>query len=413
VKKFVVSSLGCRTNQYESQAISSQLESLGYTRANSAEDVDLCIINTCAVTASAVATSRHEIRAAARKYPKAKIVVTGCFAEQDALAVESLEGVTAVVPNKDKERLVQKIIDLSEPIDFCVHRFDEQTRAFLKIQDGCDCFCSYCIVPFLRGRSRSRNKDEIMTEARRLVDSGHSEIVIVGVNIGDFKNGSSYRLSHLLYDLSTIPQLRRLRLSSINAHQVDEELLSVMSGNENICPSLHLVLQSGSDAVLSKMNRQYTKKQFLEVAHRAQECMPECALTTDVIVGFPGETEEDFQETIDVIRKIQCAKAHIFPYSERAGTRAVDFPDKIPVNIIQQRKSLLASISQEVASLFRKRFVGKTMTVLTESSSLQSGTTQGLLHNGLSVTVTRNIDPNTFVQVKLREEDHSLLGDVS
>lgn len=409
-KKFVVESLGCRTNQYEAQAIATQLESFGYIRAHSDEEADLCIINTCAVTASAESSSRHEIRAIAKRHPAAQIVVTGCLAERDPNLASSIPEIDAVVSNKDKSLLVQKIAELPEVIPFCIHRFEGHTRAFIKIQDGCNCFCSYCIVPYLRGRSCSRGKEEILEEAQRVIDAGHKEIVLVGVNIGDYGSGAPYRLAHLVRDISHLKGLLRLRLSSINPNQVDDALLSTMAENSVVCPSLHIVLQSGSDAVLKMMNRQYTKQQFLDIVDRVRTYIPECALTTDVIVGFPGETDTDFTETAEVIKAIQCAKIHVFPYSERPGTRAVSFTNKVTPAAIRHRKSVLGDVANTAAEQFRQRFVGRKMWVLTEGQ--EASCTTGLLHNGLQVLVNKIVPPNTHLCVRIKESADFLIGEV-
>lgn len=356
---FRIVTLGCRTNQYESQAYRDQLEMLGGCLAEDGESVDLCIVNSCTVTDSADNRSRHAIQQLVRDHPGARVVLTGCFAE------ESIPGVSLVVPNKDKENLVSILFpDIEELPEFAIKRFEAHTRAFVKVQDGCNSFCSYCIIPYVRGRSRSRPIPDILEEVRQLVSNGYQEVVLTGINIGDFEDG----LANLVRAVDGVEGIKRVRVSSIDPDEIDDNLADAMLSGQHTCPSMHIVLQSGSNVVLKRMNRKYVRQQFLDTVDRLLGANPEFTFTTDVIVGFPGETEKDFQETLDMIERVRFAKVHFFPYSDRPRTRAAtSFKDKVPTAEIHRRKQEAFRIAEKAAYQLRECFVGRQMTILTES----------------------------------------------
>lgn len=371
-KKFKIVTLGCRTNQYESQAYADQLKSVGYEEASEGDHASVCIVNTCTVTQSADSSSRHAIRDLARKYPQAKLVVTGCSAENHPEQISGIQGVTAVVPNSKKEDLLQMIFPEELWPEFSIKQFDDKTRAFVKVQDGCNSFCTYCVLPYVRGRSRSRSIREIEDEVRGLVENGYKEIVLTGINIGDFDGGvkdGSVRLSHLVKAIDKIDGLKRLRLSSIDPDEVDEYLEAAIFEGKTTCHSLHIVLQAGSNVILKRMNRKYTKQIFLETIHRLKNSDPDFGFTTDVIVGFPGETESDFQETLDVMSEVKFAKVHMFPYSQRPKTRAAMYPNKITASVMQERKSRLQVQAEQEAFRWRQLFLGKEIEALIEAPS--------------------------------------------
>jgi threonylcarbamoyladenosine tRNA methylthiotransferase MtaB len=252
-KKFKIVSLGCRTNQYESQAYHDQLVALGYTAAQDHEDAEICIVNTCTVTESADSSSRHAIRQLARENQGAKLLVTGCFAERQPQVVEKIEGVTHVVPNRDKDQLLATIFPEEDLPEFSIKHFDAHTRAFVKVQDGCNSFCTYCIIPYVRGRSRSRTVPEIIQEVESLVANGYKEVVLTGINIGDFDGGVAkgeppVRLAELVRLVDRIPGIDRLRISSIDPDEVDDDLADAVLNGSKTCPSMHIVLQSGSNS---------------------------------------------------------------------------------------------------------------------------------------------------------------------
>jgi len=415
-KRFKIVTLGCRTNQYESSAYQNQLETLGYVKAGEGEEAEICVVNTCTVTESADASSRHQIRQLARKNPGAEILVTGCSADKDPSAYLQMPGVKSVVPNSEKEQLLKKALpDLPLP-EFSITRFDAHTRAFLKVQDGCNSFCTYCIIPYVRGRSRSRTMGEILDESRQLIRNGYKEIVLTGINIGDFDGGdpkSPVRLSELVRAVDRLPGLERLRLSSIDPDEVDDDLADAVLNGEHTCRSMHIVLQSGSNVVLKRMNRKYTRQIFFETVERLRRATPDFAFTTDIIVGFPGETELDHQETLDAIRFAKFAKVHMFPYSDRPKTRASKMPDKVPGDIVRRRKQEVMRLSERVAYELREEYVGRRMTVLTEATdSARPGEICGHTENFLMVWLpAAGIGRNEIVEVELTENSpQGLLG---
>src|SRR5579872_2718778 len=330
-KKFKIVTLGCRTNQYESQAYADQLRRMGYAEAQADEEATLCIVNTCTVTESADSSSRHQIRHLAKQHPHAQLVVTGCLAERLPEEIAKISGVTQIVPNQKKEELLSLVFPDEEIPEFTIEQFAAHTRAFVKVQDGCNSFCTYCIIPYVRGRSRSRSVPEIVREIETLVANGYKEVVLTGINIGDFDGNPAEgetptRLADLVRTADKIPGLERIRISSIDPDEVDEDLTDAVLNGQKTCPSLHLVLQSGSNVILKRMNRKYTRHIFLDTVERLRKAQPDFTFTTDLIVGFPGETEADFEESLEVMRAVKFAKVHMFPYSERKRTRAAQFP---------------------------------------------------------------------------------------
>jgi threonylcarbamoyladenosine tRNA methylthiotransferase MtaB len=405
-KAFKVVTLGCRANQYESQVIRGQLKGIGYVEVGGGEQADICIINTCTVTTSADSHSRNAIRREVKKNAGATIVVTGCLAERDAAMIEGIEGVTHIVPNNDKESLVALIAPDVEVPAFVLKSYSGKTRAFVKIQDGCDSYCTYCIIPSVRGTPRSRDHKEIFAEVEALVQQGYKEVVLTGINIGTFgkDKGYEYKLADLIVDLEKIEGLQRLRLSSISPLDIDEALLQCFADSEVLCPSAHMVLQSGSDAVLRRMNRSYTQEQFVAAAKTLRDIDPDFAFTTDVIVGFPGETEEDCEETLAVIREVGFTGVHVFPYSVRPGTRAERYKDHVPSHIITKRKERVLSVVEAETSAARQRFVGMTVKVLVERINEGEGVSYGHTDNFLDVKIC-GVAPkkNAFIDVCITE----------
>lgn len=417
-KKFTIATLGCRTNQYESQAYADQLKSLGFSPSSQDEIADLCIINTCTVTEMADKKSLSALRSLIRRNPGAKVIVTGCLAEREKKKLQEIEGVCMIVPNSAKKDLLSLALNIENLPEFKINRFESHTRAFVKIQDGCNSYCSYCIIPFVRGRSRSKTISAIVKEVEGLVENGYKEIVLTGINIGDFDGGDptkGSRLSELITILDQINGLERIRISSIDPDEVDDRLLTAVVNGKKTCHSMHIVLQAGSNAILKRMNRKYTKQDFLYTIHRLQDASPHFTFTTDVIVGFPGETESDFIETLQMVEEVRFAKVHIFPYSVRPKTRASRFQDIIPPLEIQRRRSTLFKVANRVAFALRSNFVGKEMEVLIESMDTKriNGYMRGHTDNFLEVCVepTVNLIPNTILRVKtFANETDSLLA---
>lgn len=407
-KTFKVVTLGCRTNQYEGQGYVDQLVQLGYRKAQEDEQAEICIVNTCTVTESADSASRHAIRSLAREHPGAKIAVTGCFSQAKPDQVKGMEGVSLVVPNSEKENLVQQLLPEEKMPEFAINGFEGHTRAFVKVQDGCDSFCTYCIIPYVRGRSRSRRVDEIIREVEGLIANGYQEVVLTGINIGDFDGAplmgeQPVSLAELVRIVDQIPGLMRLRLSSIDPDEVDQELIDVILGGRVTCPSMHIVLQSGSNVILKRMNRKYTRQIFMDTIDRLRALSPDFTFTTDIIVGFPGETEADFADTLAVMEEVYFAKVHMFPYSDRQRTRAFTFPDKVPPELMKKRKSEVLRKAEKLAAELREQFVGRTMSVLTEGfDNEDSSMIHGHTSNFIPVLLPKNnLQPNQIVQTQL------------
>lgn len=403
-KKYKIAALGCRTNQYEVEAFRHQLEQLGYTQALEREEADVCIVNTCTVTESADSNSRHLVRQLIRNNPQAKMMVTGCLAERDPASLLQIQGVTHVIPNQEKEQLVRTLVPEGEALpEFTINRFEAHTRAFVKVQDGCNSFCTYCIIPYVRGRSRSRTVQDILQEVQSLVASGYKEVVLTGINIGDFDGAQEpkVRLAELVRAVDAITGLERLRVSSIDPDEVDEELADAILNGKTTCNSMHLVLQSGSNMVLKRMNRKYNRQIFYETARRLLAADPDFTFTTDIIVGFPGETEKDFEETKEVVQEIQFAKVHMFPYSARPRTRASLYPNKCAPELINRRKAELLQLAEKSAFLLREKFVGRRMQILTELHE-EGGIISGHTTNFLSVLIPQShLLANELVEVDL------------
>jgi threonylcarbamoyladenosine tRNA methylthiotransferase MtaB len=404
--KFKIVTLGCRTNQYESQAYADQLKQMGYRPVADGEEADLCIVNSCTVTAAADQQSRYEMRQLARRHPGAKLYVTGCAAEKAADEIKQITGVTAVVSNKEKEFLIASAFPDQDVPEFAISQFDSHTRAFIKVQDGCNSYCTYCIIPYVRGRSRSRTLEEIKREVEGVIANGYKEVVLTGINIGDFDGNRSDgkdTLADLVRLIDGIEGLERLRLSSIDPDEVTDDLADAIMEGRNTCHSLHLVLQSGSNVILKRMNRKYTRQIFLESVNKLRALDPDFTFTTDVIVGFPGETDVDFQETLSVMREAQFVKVHMFPFSVRERTRAALMPNHIPADVIRSRKEALLLAADDIAFQRHADFLGRTMEVLTESADAQRpGTIMGHTRNFLRVSLPQvGIRANELVSVSL------------
>lgn len=413
-KKFKVVTLGCRTNQYESQAYTDQLLGMGYTPASEGEEAEICIVNTCTVTESADSHSRHEIRHLARQNPDSKLVVTGCFAERQPELVKTLPGVTHVVSNKDKENLLSSVFPEEEIPEYSIKHFDAHTRAFVKVQDGCNSFCTYCIIPYVRGRSRSRSIPDVIREVEGLIANGFKEVVLTGINVGDFDGNPKGEeapdcLADLVRAVDRVPGLERLRVSSIDPDEVDDNLMDAIINGKTTCHSMHVVLQSGSNVILKRMNRKYTRQVFMQTIDRLRSADPDFTFTTDIIVGFPGETDVDFADTLAVMKEVQFAKVHMFPYSDRPRTKSATYPNKVPHDIIRERKHEVLRVAEQISYELRNRFIGRRYFVLTENlDPARPGEIYGHTENFLSVWIqSGDFAPNELVEVELYENTPS------
>ncbi len=373
--------LGCKVNQYETEYVRQGLLGIGYADALPAEPADLCVVNTCTVTQEGDSKSRQAIRRLARENPHARIVVMGCYATRAPQELAALPGVAEVVTDKrELPDLLGRfgVIDVPDGIS----RFGSRQRAYLKVQDGCLLRCSYCIIPSVRPHVLSRPLDSIRDELLRLLDNGYREFVLTGVHLGHYgveqnrgKPKSQWiRLSRLVRTLAEVKGDFRIRLSSIEATEVTRELVDTAAEfADKVCPHFHICLQSGSDAVLRRMRRRWSVKMFLDRCRFVQERLAFPALTTDVIVGFPGETVQDFQATCEVVERIGFSKIHIFPFSPRRGTPAADMPDQVSKSEKGERLQQLAQLEDRLRRDYFQRLVGRSLRVLIESPTAETG----------------------------------------
>jgi threonylcarbamoyladenosine tRNA methylthiotransferase MtaB len=365
--------LGCKVNQYETQLVKEALTRHGYREAHEDETADLCVVNTCTVTGTGDSKSRQVVRQLARHNPGTRTIVMGCYATRDPQAVANLPGVFEVV--RDKRELPDVlgrlgIVDMPRGIS----QFEGRKRAYVKVQDGCILKCTYCIIPHVRPGLTSRSPDDIEDEVRRLVGNGYREIVICGIHVGhygvDSTRGRSgrapFRLWHLFRRLDRIPGDWRMRLSSVEAAEINDDFISAAADCERLCPQFHPALQSGSDAVLRRMRRRYSVARFLEKIARMKERLDRPAFTTDMIVGFPGETEADFELSAETCRRVGFVKVHVFPFSARAGTKAATFADVVPPAVIRERVARLSALERELAEQYYRTLENERLEVLVE-----------------------------------------------
>ena len=385
VKKTVsLHTLGCKVNHYETEAIWQLFKEQGYERTEFDHSADVYVINTCTVTNTGDKKSRQVIRRAIRQNPDAVICVTGCYAQTSPAEIMAIPGVDIVVGTQDREKMLGYIEQYREerkPInavrnimknrvyeELDVPAFTDRTRASLKIQEGCNNFCTFCIIPWARGLMRSRDPEEVIRQAQQLVDAGYLEIVLTGIHTGgygqDFKD---YNLAQLLRDMEAqVKGLKRLRISSIEASQLTDEVIEVLQNSEIVVNHLHIPIQSGSDTVLKRMRRKYTMEFFAERLEKLKVALPDLAVTSDVIVGFPGETEEEFMETYNFIRDHKFSELHVFPYSQRTGTPAARMDDQVDEEIKNERVHRLISLNDQLAKEYAARFEGEVLEVIPE-----------------------------------------------
>ncbi|MEO4052234.1 tRNA (N(6)-L-threonylcarbamoyladenosine(37)-C(2))-methylthiotransferase MtaB [Solibacillus sp. CAU 1738] len=382
--------LGCKVNHYETEAIWQLFKEQGYERTEFEHQADVYVINTCTVTNTGDKKSRQVIRRAVRQNPDAVICVTGCYAQTSPAEIMAIPGVDIVVGTQDREKMLGLIDEFRverQPInavrnimknrvyeELDVPAFTDRTRASLKIQEGCNNFCTFCIIPWARGLMRSRDPQEVIRQAQQLVDAGYLEIVLTGIHTGgygqDFKD---YNLAQLLRDLeSQVKGLKRLRISSIEASQLTDEVIEVLRDSKIVVNHLHIPIQSGSDTVLKRMRRKYTMEFFAERITRLAEALPDLAITSDVIVGFPGETEEEFMETYNFIRDHKFSELHVFPYSKRTGTPAARMEDQVDEEVKNERVHRLIALNDQLAKEYASRFEGEVLEVIPEERFKES-----------------------------------------
>ena len=394
---FRIYTFGCKTNQYDSEFLRRKFLQL-MREADSDEKPDVIVVNTCSVTHIAERKARTLIRHLLNTYPEAKIIVTGCYAERSPDELERL-GDIRVIGNMDKDKILD-LFSINSSISSPDAGKGRRIRAFVKIQDGCDDFCSYCIVPYVRGPVRSRSFEEIIGEIEQLVKFGYLEIVLIGIHIGKFESDGK-SLPDLVRTISdNFPEIRRIRLSSLEPQEVNRDIIDLFKDVSNLCPHIHLVAQSGSNKVLRDMKRKYTREEFLSIIDDFRSVMKNIEFTTDIIVGFPTEEEEDFRDTVSLIEEVGFVKVHIFPFSPRPGTEAFDLTP-LDKKIVKEREELLKAVSLETAFNKLNKLVGNYVEILVERYS--DGMAAGLTPNYVRVYLNtiEPLKPGEIIKVKV------------
>ncbi len=375
--------LGCKVNFYDTEAVWRLFADANYEQVDFSQRADVYVINTCTVTNEGDRKSRQMIRRAVRNNPDAVVVVMGCYAQMAPDEILEIDGVDLVVGNQDRKRLLElvdrvqaertpfhtvtPILPQKEFEDFDVPLFADRTRASLKIEDGCNHFCTFCIIPYARGLVRSRRPDSVLRQARRLADAGYREIVLTGIHTGGYgEDLENYTLADLLRELEAVEGLRRIRISSIEASEITDDLVCVLARSRKVCRHLHIPLQAGHKEVLRRMNRHYTIEQFAGKLASVREALPELAVTSDVIVGFPGETDEYYRATEEFVQSQAFAQLHVFPYSRRTGTPADRFTDQVPEDVKRERVLRLLRVSERLSADYAARWRWRTLEVIPE-----------------------------------------------
>ncbi|WP_096434597.1 tRNA (N(6)-L-threonylcarbamoyladenosine(37)-C(2))-methylthiotransferase MtaB [Alteribacter populi] len=406
--------LGCKVNHYETEAIWQLFKKDGYEKVEFDQASDVYVINTCTVTNTGDKKSRQVIRRAIRKNPDAVICVTGCYAQTSPAEIMAIPGVDIVVGTQDRHKMlgyIEQYRKEREPIngvgnimktrvyeELDVPAFTDRTRASLKIQEGCNNFCTFCIIPWARGLMRSRKSEDVLQQANQLVEAGYKEIVLTGIHTGGYgEDMKDYSLADLLLELEKVDGLKRIRISSIEASQITDRVIEVIDRSEKIVRHLHVPLQSGSNTVLKRMRRKYTTQFFAERVERLHKALPGLAVTTDVIVGFPGETDEEFQETFDFIRDLKFSELHVFPYSKRTGTPAARMDDQVEDKIKNDRVHRLIELSNQLAKEYASQFEDEVLEIIPEEKASEGNILIGYSDNYMKVKV---------------EGDESLIGEI-
>lgn len=415
MKTFLIKTLGCKVNSYESEFVRALLLNDGYIEVT--ENADICLINTCTVTNTADNKSKQVINNIKKNNKDAIVVAFGCFCEFRQNEITDLIDADIILGNKDKSKVLEyikqyekdrkqivKFYDMNE-VEFEsmeIKKYEHHHRAFIKIEDGCNNFCSYCIIPYVRGRVRSKRFNEVIMEANTLALSNHKELVLAGIHTGQYSSDNK-RLSDLINELSKIELLKRIRLSSVEIVELDSEMMNIIKNDQKFVSHLHIPLQAGSDNVLKLMNRRYDLNYFRDKVKEIKSRRENISLTTDVIVGFPGETDEDFESTLSFCKEIGFSKIHVFPYSDRTGTVASRMKNKVDGNIKKQRVKRLLELSNELEREYFLNNIDKELNVLIEEE--KEGYFHGFTENYIPVKLKGNYKINEIYPIKLRKED--------
>lgn len=433
MKKVAFITLGCKVNQYETNAMAQKLMENGYEIVDHNQKAGIYIINTCTVTNMSDRKSRQMIRRAKENNPNAVVIAVGCYVQVAKKEIENIEEIDLALGNEEKVNIVEycnKILKEKMPeseefltdvlhtkkfAEFGETSYTEKTRAVIKVQDGCDRFCSYCIIPYARGRVRSREPEHILKEIKKIADQGIKEVVITGIHIAsygkDFKN--KYGLIDLLEEINKIDGIQRIRLGSIEPLLITDDFVQRLSKLEKICEQFHLSLQSGCDETLKRMNRRYTIEQFIEIVHCLRKTYPDVNLTTDIIVGFPGETQEEFNKTYEFLEQIKFYKMHIFKYSQRKGTKAAQMPDQISPEVKEERSKKLINLSDKNECEYNKKYIGKQVEVLweEEKNGVYKGHTKNYVLVEKHMDLDKNIE-NTIEKVRIVDaKEHYIIAE--
>ncbi len=430
-KKVSFTTLGCKVNQYDSDAMRTLFIQKGYQTAENDENADVYVINTCSVTSIGDRKSRQMVRRIRRNHPDSIIVVAGCYAQLAPETFEKMGDVDVIVGLQNRSHIVEyvekaaqekttlnvvtDIMSAKEFENLSVSPEGEvKTRAFIKVQEGCDNYCTFCIIPYARGRLKSRKKEDAIEEIKHLVSQGYREIVLTGIHLGnygkDLHDGTT--LSSLVDDLLKIPDLLRIRLGSIESVELSDELIDLIKNEPRVCRHLHLPIQSGSDDVLRAMNRHYRLAQYKKLIEDLKIKIPNLSLTTDLIVGFPGETEKNFQETLSTLEELQFSAIHIFPYSRRTGTPAASYPDQISPDVKKDRLHRVQELERKLSASYRSRFLHQVVRVLVEEE--KKGYFEGLSDEYIRVSIKdRDVERGKLYSVRIEEvTEEGLVGSV-
>ncbi|WP_020008478.1 tRNA (N(6)-L-threonylcarbamoyladenosine(37)-C(2))-methylthiotransferase MtaB [Salinicoccus albus] len=418
-KTIAFHTLGCKVNHYETEAMWQVFKNDGYSRIDFNQNADVFVINTCTVTNTGDKKSRQVIRRAIRNNPDAVVCVTGCYAQTAPKDIMNIPGVDIIIGTEDRDKLLDYVNEYHQerqPIngvknimkkrtyeEMDVPYFTDRTRATLKIQEGCNNFCTFCIIPWARGLMRSREPEKVIEQASQLVSQGYKEIVLTGIHTGGYgEDLKNYNLAQLLRDLEEVDDLNRLRISSIEASQLTDEVIDVINNSNKIVRHLHVPIQSGSDSVLKRMRRKYTMEFFESRIIKLKEIMPNVAITSDVIVGFPGETEEEFMETYSFISRHHFSELHVFPYSTRTGTPAARMTDQVEENVKHERVTRLIDLSDALAEQYAERFKDDVLEIIPEEE--KNGKLIGHSDNYLKVEIDGDESlTGELVKVKITE----------
>lgn len=415
--------LGCKVNQYDSEAMLESFERAGYRAVEFSAGADIYLINTCTVTGTGDQKSMKLIRRIHREHPDSDIIVAGCLAQRDAEKV-ALEGVRLVIGVQHRQQVVELYqqavaenrclcaVESLKNIPFenlFVSRHEGRTRATMKVQEGCDRYCSYCIIPYVRGPVRSMPVYEVRREAERLAEAGYREIVVTGIHLGSYGRGTEETLIDAIRAVHDAPGVCRVRLGSIEPVTVTEEFAQAVAEMKGVCRQFHLSMQSGSEGVLKRMRRRYTPDEYMRAVETIRKYMPDAAMTTDVIAGFPGETEEEHRETLAFVEKVGFARIHVFPYSRRSGTLADKMPDQVPEDVKHRRAQELIALGNKLEETYVQNMIGSTRDVLFERMA-KDGLCEG--YTGEYVRVRAEAQPNQIAQVRLlRREGNLVFGE--